>query len=603
MSNTLFKDTLTVQVVTATYIPPTPPTPPRPAYSSWSTQQYCGWQDASAPPAGSTDGGWIPGVSSFEPGNLGSTQEGVWVSGHGATTKTGAVKRNWVCTPTQVPTQHGPTPGTPGAPGQTVYGLQNQTAYNLGWNSGAHSVAFFHLDAFIEFQCHASVVGVICGMNLNNGIVSDYNGNLINYAFYLARGNAHVMQGGVIGVFAGYYDDATVFHIERSGDTISWQMDGNEVYSISGADTDDGVMEAALYSGTDAVLNPSIVQVSPLDTGDQTGTIDASFAPMEVLAYRGKYAAIVGSFAPMKAHITAGLIKPEFAVLEGSFSPLISMLIGITGEIGEVDAEFRPMQVLAADHPYGELFASFAPLNGYLDATEGNFNATIQSTVYSLGALVPAGFLVVVMNSTASITSAIGVVIELDAAMLSQASLGTTWAVEQTLEVVMLSLAQSGWVLGVPEEEAEVWVVNLDNKGSTNYSNYAFNSFALWDNQYYGASPEGVSMLDGDTDDGAPVVASMSFGTRDFGTRNKKTIQNAYVGTAGDGNIYIKLLAEGRSFLYRVRDYNENIQQQRFTFGKGLRTNYVGVELYNENGADFEIDNLTFMVADMTRNI
>ncbi|MNY38694.1 hypothetical protein D3C86_1733350 [compost metagenome] len=135
------------------------------------------------------------------------------------------------------------------------------------------------------------------------------------------------------------------------------------------------------------------------------------------------------------------------------------------------------------------------------------------------------------------------------------------------------------------------------------YRSYPFNSFAVIDGKHYGASAEGLFLLEGDDDAGEPIHASFDLGEMDFGTAELKTITECYVGLSAKGNLFLKVIAEGREFIYKTRSFSEHMQQQRITPGKGLKTNYVTVQFFNEGGADFEIDSVRFVVADLSRRI
>ena len=107
----------------------------------------------------------------------------------------------------------------------------------------------------------------------------------------------------------------------------------------------------------------------------------------------------------------------------------------------------------------------------------------------------------------------------------------------------------------------------------------------------------------GDTDAGAPIRASVDFGVRDFGASLKKTVSEVYLGMSSTGHLFIKILAEGREYVYRTRSYSEHMKQQRVTLGKGLRPNYAGLQLFNEDGADFALDSVEFVPITMSRRI
>jgi len=168
---------------------------------------------------------------------------------------------------------------------------------------------------------------------------------------------------------------------------------------------------------------------------------------------------------------------------------------------------------------------------------------------------------------------------------------------------VMMSIGSSGSVLGVPDSDYETWVVNLTSQGTTTYSNFGFNSFAQIGARFYGAGSAGIVELSGATDDGAPIDASISLGELDFGSALKKTVSHCYLGTSGTGHLYVKLIVEGVEYLYKAESFSERLRQHRVKFGKGLRENYVWVEIHNADGADFEVDTVEFHLADLTRRI
>jgi hypothetical protein len=45
------------------------------------------------------------------------------------------------------------------------------------------------------------------------------------------------------------------------------------------------------------------------------------------------------------------------------------------------------------------------------------------------------------------------------------------------------------------------------------------------------------------------------------------------------------------------------LKQQRITLGKGLKANYIELEIYNSDGCEFELDSVEFVMADLKRKI
>ena len=155
----------------------------------------------------------------------------------------------------------------------------------------------------------------------------------------------------------------------------------------------------------------------------------------------------------------------------------------------------------------------------------------------------------------------------------------------------------------VPAEDVDAWAVNLDGFGSTTYSGFPFNSFANIGGRYFGAAMTGIHELEGDDDAGAPIQASIDFGVVSFGSTLKKTVAEAYLGMSGTGHLFLKIVADGQEFIYRTRSYSEHMRAQRVTLGKGLRPNYAGLQLFNDDGADFALDSVEFVPVTLSRRI
>lgn len=153
------------------------------------------------------------------------------------------------------------------------------------------------------------------------------------------------------------------------------------------------------------------------------------------------------------------------------------------------------------------------------------------------------------------------------------------------------------------DDGTEVWVLNVKTGQSTRYTHYPFNSYARIGTDYYGVAPTGLYRLQGDTDAGEPITASIDFGRLDMGTSTKVTVEQGYVGMSGGDKMKLYIQAEGQAYDYDTRSYSEHMETQRVTLGKGLRTSYVDLQLTNNNGAAFELDKVEFVVSDMTRRI
>ncbi|WP_282460110.1 hypothetical protein, partial [Mycoplasmopsis arginini] len=130
-----------------------------------------------------------------------------------------------------------------------------------------------------------------------------------------------------------------------------------------------------------------------------------------------------------------------------------------------------------------------------------------------------------------------------------------------------------------------------------------FNSFALFESACFGAKADGVYLLAGDTDAGADVRASISFGKLNFGNTLRKHVPNVYIGVASTGLMLLKVTVEGDEYIYEARRSDDEMRAQRFDLGKGLKASYYTFELFNKAGADFELDTIEFRALANSRRI
>lgn len=156
---------------------------------------------------------------------------------------------------------------------------------------------------------------------------------------------------------------------------------------------------------------------------------------------------------------------------------------------------------------------------------------------------------------------------------------------------------------GAGDEEMIGWIINPNLMASTALDNYDFTGFGQHKGRYYGIRPDGLYVLEGDTDDGVQIESFISLGNRNFNTAKQKRVPHAYIGASTDGRMVLKVIVHGQEYLYAVRNPSTDMAEQRVDIGRGLRSNYWNFELMNREGADFEIDTIKFMPIVLERRI
>ena len=575
-----------------------PAQPPVPARTVTTTEQQCGF--VLVTPGGATgvktrpsDVTDVSGGSNWSQANTGS---GVLV---------------YMCRDVTVTRT---IPAIPGYPGVPSVAPSTTVDYQLGWNAGARSIDFIRFDGYGEFKVRASVVGVICGLNIADPVDAKYIGTNIDYAFVCARGVCRVMESGTVIVNAGLYTDETVFRIERAGDSLTYSKDGAVVHVTDLTPLpfrEDLFMEAALYSGYDEVFDPVLVQVSAPDLTAKTGQINITLPPPKMRATQGAKAEINIKLPPMSVGMTRGLMAPAYALMGVSLPRPQPKVVWLTGEVGSIDLTLPPVLMLLADHAYGELNVKLPVPAPLVVAYEGMYTASMGSVLGVAAPIVASKQVLVRINSSFKLQDTLTFNGVVTALMMSTVEFAVSFDPRGILNAMMNSSIALGWVYrqdgtgspGAEDDGSETWAVNLATSGSTKYDNYGFNSFAMFNGRYYGARDDGVSVLEGNTDAGELIRANVDFGVHDFGNQQKVTVDECFVGMSGKGNLFLKLTANGKAYIYKTQNFTDKLQQQRIKPGKGLRTNYVHLELYNEQGADFEIDTVKFTVIDLSRKL
>ena len=139
----------------------------------------------------------------------------------------------------------------------------------------------------------------------------------------------------------------------------------------------------------------------------------------------------------------------------------------------------------------------------------------------------------------------------------------------------------------------------------TSYNNFPFIEIVRFGNKNYGVSKDGIFLLEGETDDGAPIAWQFDPFLSDFGSSRLKTISAAYAGGRIYGGVTYNLsVEEDKVNTYTfVTPRDSTAQNYRQVFGKGVRTRYVGVGISDPGGSDFNLESLNLEVNDMKRSI
>jgi hypothetical protein len=144
-----------------------------------------------------------------------------------------------------------------------------------------------------------------------------------------------------------------------------------------------------------------------------------------------------------------------------------------------------------------------------------------------------------------------------------------------------------------PNGSITTWAINAKSGAATTYDNYAFNSFGQMGLKYIGASESGLYELNGDSDDGAAVIARLKSGFMSFGQMHLSSIKGVYLGIRGGGDFFLKIEdGTGKTTTYKA--VTRDFETTRLNTGKGLRARFFRFEL-TSTGQDFDIEAIEFI--------
>lgn len=389
--------------------------------------------------------------------------------------------------------------------------------------------------------------------------------------------------------------NTAIMYLTGGGTGLSGEIGGSTASMPAIAGLSSGGSPDYIGSGTGNVTvvgNVTTVVVVNGDGTTTTATINTSTGAVTIVVTTTAGGAVVSTVTGtvIGTVVNGGTTTYTIANTNGT-----TAVVTITGSNGTI--------TLITPVSYGESALSLHPLIGVSYAYEGNLNATMMTSIGSFGELSAPIERMVFMSSDMTMATFIAVQRNVNGEMVSTVQSLTEMEYQGLLNAVMRSVVMMSFGVPAFDELTQAWVVNATTGASSRYEDFPFNSFGKIGKRYYGCKGDGLYLLEGDSDDATPIRASVDFGNSDFGTSLLKSCKAAYFGLASSGRPFLKVTVDGKEYIYSARSSSENMRTERFDMGRGIRASYLRFELYNNNGSDFELDSVEFMVVPLGRRI
>jgi len=151
------------------------------------------------------------------------------------------------------------------------------------------------------------------------------------------------------------------------------------------------------------------------------------------------------------------------------------------------------------------------------------------------------------------------------------------------------------------------WVMNLENKAVTQFSNFPFRAFVRWRDHYYGVGMSGgLYLLEGDTDAGTVIPWSWETGLDDMGSNAEKGCSGVYIeGTIEPGADVTIINDKKQRYVYPTHAVTSGSDRQRYRVvtGKGIRSSNFGFAMSSLIGGYVEINSVSPKYVVSKRNI
>lgn len=130
----------------------------------------------------------------------------------------------------------------------------------------------------------------------------------------------------------------------------------------------------------------------------------------------------------------------------------------------------------------------------------------------------------------------------------------------------------------------------LDDKPTTQRTNYPFNSFFELDGEVYGCSGDGLFTLGGDTDDGTDIDAYIETPAISMG--DPARMPYFYAALKSDGDLQLTVTPNKKAasaVTYDIRPVATDLHTLKRKLGEGVKASFWTFKLANVDGVDFSL--------------
>jgi hypothetical protein len=294
------------------------------------------------------------------------------------------------------------------------------------------------------------------------------------------------------------------------------------------------------------------------------------------------------------------LIKIQLKGIIGETLTISESLYSIINQIIKVIDHIEIITQLSNTVSYKEVVQSLISLldsilfNKPVDISEIAAFTTSTSTLYS----VYNSFIELITSTTTNSTELI---------RLGFISEYGTLSGSLTTSATLLSSLSENFLITIPTASGQdtylAYLLSPETNSVTNYNNYNFDLCTRYGSKYLFANSSGLYEFGGVTDAGSTVESIIETIAYSFGSSNRKSVPNVYLGVTNSSTFLMKVRVDGKAEVtYKIKKKTSGLDTQKVDIGKGLIGRYFQFELITK-ADDFKMESIEFFPVFLGRKI
>jgi hypothetical protein len=150
---------------------------------------------------------------------------------------------------------------------------------------------------------------------------------------------------------------------------------------------------------------------------------------------------------------------------------------------------------------------------------------------------------------------------------------------------------RAGSPINIAGQRYEVWNVYIMNAvhGAVTQHDTGVRSWCQIGDTVYVVDGDGIQKIEGYTDNGDPITATLAKNHMDMGTGLKKGLEDLFLNLRSSGDFDVTVSSEYHHGTVELTDGIATLHGAKVNLPRGVRGRHVGFTIQNKDGADFEL--------------